>query len=95
MDAGPAPGLAVPLRLDGLALRLGLVVTGVGTAVLLYAVYYFAHRRHGLGRAAAVPVLFAGAVLALVLADHLLALYAAQELTTVCSFLLIGGDGRT
>ncbi|WP_068689299.1 proton-conducting transporter transmembrane domain-containing protein [Thermobifida halotolerans] len=91
----PALGLEVPLRLDGLALLLGLIVTGVGAVVLGYAVYYFAHREHGLGRVSSVLVLFAGAMLALVLADHLLALYVAWELTTVCSFLLIGDAGRS
>ncbi|MGI5149368.1 hydrogen gas-evolving membrane-bound hydrogenase subunit E [Plantactinospora sp. CA-294935] len=39
-------------------------------------------------------MLFAGAMLALVMADHLLALYVAWELTTVCSFLLIADSGR-
>ncbi|RBY78644.1 NADH ubiquinone oxidoreductase subunit NDUFA12 [Blastococcus sp. TF02-09] len=86
--------LEVPLRLDGLSLLLGLVVTGVGTLVLLYGVHYFADRRHGMVRTTAVLVLFAGAMLALVLADNVLALYVAWELTTVCSFLLIGDEGR-
>ncbi|HET7327737.1 MAG TPA: hydrogen gas-evolving membrane-bound hydrogenase subunit E [Nocardioidaceae bacterium] len=87
--------LAVPLRLDTLALLLALLVTGVGAVVLAYSVRYFAERDHGIGRTAAVMVLFAGSMLALVLADHLLALYVAWELTTVCSFLLIGDDGRS
>lgn len=86
--------LSVPLRLDGLALLLGLLVTGVGAAVLLYSYRYFADREGGLGLVAGVLVLFAGAMLALVLADHLLALYVAWELTTLCSFLLIGEDGH-
>ncbi|MGX5654694.1 hydrogen gas-evolving membrane-bound hydrogenase subunit E [Geodermatophilus nigrescens] len=90
----PALGLEVPLRLDGLSLLLGLVVTGVGTLVLLYGVHYFADRRDGMARTAGVLVFFAGAMLALVLADNVLALYVAWELTTVCSFLLIGDGGR-
>lgn len=44
------------------------------------------------GRAALVLVVFAGAMLGLVLADNLLVLYVFWELTTVCSFLLIGHD---
>ncbi|GAB3344726.1 hydrogen gas-evolving membrane-bound hydrogenase subunit E [Modestobacter lapidis] len=87
-------GLEVPLLLDGLSLLLGLVVTGVGALVLLYGVHYFAGREHGMARTSAVLVLFAGAMLGLVLADNVLALYVAWELTTVCSFLLIGDEGR-
>jgi len=90
----PTLQLQISLRLDGLALLLGLLVTGIGALVLLYATRYFQHRAHGLGRIAAVLVLFAGSMLALVLADNVLALYVAWELTTVCSFLLIGDDGQ-
>ncbi|MFY1671479.1 hydrogen gas-evolving membrane-bound hydrogenase subunit E [Plantactinospora sp. WMMB334] len=90
----PTLRLELPLRLDALALLLGLIITGVGTVVLLYGVRYFAGRRRGLGQTAVVLVLFAGVMLALVLADHLLALYVAWELTTVCSFLLIADGGR-
>lgn len=94
LDWAPALGLEIALRLDGLALLLGLVVTGVGALVLLYAIPYFAERETGLARTTAVLTLFAGAMLALVLADNVLALYVAWELTTVCSFLLIGDGGR-
>ena len=90
----PSLGLEVTLVLDGLSLLLGLVVSGVGALVLLYGVRYFADQGRGLGRTVAVMVLFAGAMLALVLADDVLTLYVAWELTTICSFLLIGDDGR-
>ncbi|SFE84025.1 hydrogen gas-evolving membrane-bound hydrogenase subunit E [Blastococcus tunisiensis] len=90
----PALGLELPLRLDALALVLALVVTGVGTLVLLYGIHYFADREQGLARTVGVLVFFAGAMLLLVLADDVLALYVAWELTTVCSFLLIGDGGR-
>ncbi len=91
----PALDLAVDLRLDGLSLLLCLVVSGVGTAVMLYAATYFAEREDGLARICALFVVFAGAMLALVLADHVLFLYVAWEVTTVCSFLLIGDAGAT
>ncbi len=38
---------------------------------------------------------FAGAMLGLVLVDDIFSLYLFWELTTVCSFLLVGGDGTT
>ena len=91
----PTLGLGVDLRLDALALLLALLVTGVGALVLAYASRYFAGRTEGLGRNAGVLTLFAGAMLALVLADSVLLLYVAWELTTVCSFLLIADDGTT
>ncbi len=91
----PALGLSIDLRLDGLALLFGLLVTGVGALALLYGVRYFAGRTEGLGRLSCMMTLFAGSMLALVLADHVLTLYVAWELTTVCSFLLIGDQGRT
>jgi multicomponent Na+:H+ antiporter subunit A len=90
----PALALEVPLVLDGLSLLLALVVTGIGMLVLLYGVPYFAGRERGMARTTAVLVLFAGAMLGLVLAGNVLALYVAWELTTVCSFLLIGDEGR-
>ena len=90
----PTLGLVVPLRLDVLSLVLGLVVTVVGVLVLLYAAAYLRERTDGLGRTAGLLVVFAGAMLALVLVDSLLGLYVAWELTTLCSFLLIGDGGR-
>ncbi len=89
----PALGLDVHLHMDGLSLLLSLLVSSVGALVLLYAWRYFEHRTEGLGRTAAVLVLFAGAMLGVVWADNVLLLYVAWELTTVCSFLLIGDDG--
>lgn len=87
-------GLRVPLRLDGLGLLLGLLVTGIGTVVMVYSVGYFTRRGPDITRHSPLLVFFAGSMLALVLADHLIGMYVAWELTTVCSFLLIGNGGR-
>ncbi|WP_276320638.1 proton-conducting transporter membrane subunit, partial [Phytoactinopolyspora endophytica] len=90
----PSLSLDVPLRLDGLALLAALVVAAVGALVLQYSRHYLAGRHEGTARLLGVLVLFAGSMLGLVLADHLLALYVFWELTTVCSFLLIGAADR-
>ncbi|HEY8543691.1 MAG TPA: hydrogen gas-evolving membrane-bound hydrogenase subunit E [Acidimicrobiales bacterium] len=83
-------GLAVDLHLDGFATTMTLIVTVVGVAVLLYASRYFAPDARDLGRLAGLLVLFAGSMVGLVLADHVIVLYACWELTSITSFLLIG-----
>ena len=83
-------GLSVDLRLDGLAATMSLIVAGVGVAVLLYAARYFAKDAPDLGRLAGLLVLFGGAMLGLVQADHVIVLYTCWELTSITSYLLIG-----
>ena len=89
----PALDLSVTLRLDALSLTLAALVTGVGALVLLYCARYFEPGDEGIGRFAGNLTAFAGSMLGLVLADDLLLLYVFWELTTVFSFLLIGGSG--
>ncbi|MFP5371408.1 MAG: Na+/H+ antiporter subunit A, partial [Actinomycetes bacterium] len=89
----PALELEVALRLDALGLFFAALVTGVGALVLLYCARYFDPGDDGLGRFGATLTGFAGSMLGLVLADDLLLLYVFWELTTVFSYLLIGGSG--
>jgi multicomponent Na+:H+ antiporter subunit A len=89
----PALDLQVSLRLDALGLTLAALVTGVGALVLLYCARYFEPGEEGTGRFAGNLTAFAGSMLGLVLADDLLLLYVFWELTTVFSYLLIGGSG--
>ena len=67
------------------------LVSGVGAAVFAYCPAYFGTARSN-PRTAATLVAFSGAMLGLVLADDLLALYLFWELTSVTSYLLIGYD---
>ena len=85
----PQLGLNFTFRLDGLALLFGLLITGIGLLVILYARYYLAER-DDLGRFYALLLLFMGAMLGMVLADNLLLLLLFWELTSLSSFLLIG-----
>ncbi|CAA9245080.1 MAG: Na(+) H(+) antiporter subunit A / Na(+) H(+) antiporter subunit B, partial [uncultured Blastococcus sp.] len=90
----PALDLDVALRLDALSLTFALLVTGVGALVLLYCARYVEPDDEGTARFAGTLTAFAGSMLGLVLADDLLLLYVFWELTTVFSYLLIGGAGR-
>ncbi|MBB3678188.1 Na+/H+ antiporter subunit A [Modestobacter versicolor] len=89
----PALDLTITLRLDQLSLTLAALVTGVGALVLVYCSRYFEPGDEGLARFAGTLTAFAGSMLGLVLADDMLLLYVFWELTTVFSFLLIGGSG--
>ncbi|MGW0854916.1 Na+/H+ antiporter subunit A [Streptomyces sp. NPDC002690] len=86
----PAYDVSVDLRLDALGELMVLLAAGVGTLVLLYCASYFTDDTPQLARFAGNLLAFAGAMLALVLADDLITLYVFWELTTVFSYLLIG-----
>jgi multicomponent Na+:H+ antiporter subunit A len=85
-------GLAIDLRLDGMAATMTLIVSGMGVLILLYAHSYFDAGTADLGRLAGLLVLFAGAMVGLVQADHLLLLYSCWEITSITSYLLIGNS---
>ncbi|HEX2119056.1 MAG TPA: proton-conducting transporter membrane subunit, partial [Acidimicrobiales bacterium] len=85
-------GLAVDLRFDGMAATMTLIVSGIGVLILLYARSYFSPATLNLGRLAGLLVLFAGAMVGLVQADHLLLLYTCWEITSITSYLLIGNN---
>ncbi|MFC5170950.1 Na+/H+ antiporter subunit A [Streptomyces mutomycini] len=82
--------VSVALRLDALAELMVLLAAGVGMLVLLYCASYFTDDSPKLAPFAGNLLAFAGAMLALVLADDLITLYVFWELTTVFSYLLIG-----
>jgi len=88
-DWVPALNLAVSVRLDGLSLLFGLLVTGVGTLILVYAGAYLKGDVR-LGRLWMFLLLFMAAMLGLVLANNLLTLFIFWELTSITSYLLIG-----
>lgn len=69
----PALGVALRLRLDGLALAFALVVLLVGCLVLAYAVNYLPRGRHGWFYA--LLTFFAAAMLGLVLADDVVLMW--------------------
>ncbi len=87
--------LELALRFDAFALVMTLLVSGIGFLVFVYAVGYFSHIQPGQARLAGLMALFAGAMLGVVWADHLIALFIAWELTSITSYLLIGNNDRS
>ncbi len=86
----PEIELNLDFALNPLSAVLALLVTGVGTLVLIYCAWYFRPNDPDIWRFSGVLTAFAGAMLGLVLADNIYLLYIFWELTTVLSFLLIG-----
>ncbi|GAB4524351.1 MAG: putative monovalent cation/H+ antiporter subunit A [Haliangiales bacterium] len=87
----PAFGVALGFRLDGLALTFGVLVTGIGALIVLYAGGYLAaYTGRERGRFYRYLLLFMAAMLGVVLSDNLITLFVFWELTSVASFLLIG-----
>jgi multicomponent K+:H+ antiporter subunit A len=89
----PAIGLNANFRLDGLALMFGLLITGIGLLIILYAAWYL-HHDDPAGKFFSQLMLFMAAMLGIVLSDNLLLLVVFWELTSVSSFLLIGYWGH-
>ncbi|WP_277954179.1 hydrogen gas-evolving membrane-bound hydrogenase subunit E [Saccharopolyspora soli] len=89
----PLLGLEFSFRLDPLALLMTVLVAGIGALVLVYSDAYFSPGSGAAKRSAPLLLAFAGAMLGLVLADDLITVYVFWELTTICSFLLVGQAG--
>ncbi len=93
-DSSPL-GLNFSLYLDGLSALFGLIITGIGTLVVLYTGYYFDHpaddkQPHLEARFFAYILLFMFAMLGVVLAGDLITMFIFWEGTSISSFLLIG-----
>ncbi|MCB1068988.1 MAG: NADH-quinone oxidoreductase subunit L [Verrucomicrobia bacterium] len=96
-QAGHPEPLEQPLLLDGLAVMMVMIIGVVGGGIGIHAIGYMQeHREHhpeGPDRRASfffVVFLFLSAMFGLVLADSLPLLLLFWEITTLCSFLLIG-----
>ncbi|WP_426752287.1 hydrogen gas-evolving membrane-bound hydrogenase subunit E [Myxococcus sp. Y35] len=89
----PDLGIDFALRLDALALLMALLITGLGTLVVIYAGRYLVHHEV-LGRFYGWLLLFMGGMLGIVLADNTLLLFVCWEVTTFASFILIGFEHK-
>jgi multicomponent Na+:H+ antiporter subunit A len=85
----PSVGINLSFYLDGLSLLFALLITGIGTLVILYTAGYLAEDEH-IDRFYAFTLIFMASMLGLVLANNVITLYVFWELTSVSSFLLIG-----
>ncbi len=90
----PDLGVEVALLADGLSITFVLLITGIGTLILIYASGYFGSDPR-LGRFYGFILVFMGAMLGVVLADNLITLFVFWELTSVSSYLLIGFNHET
>lgn len=85
----PSLGLSFTLVLDSFSLLFALLISGIGTLVTFYSIFYL-DRDEDLNRFYAYILLFMGAMFGVVLSDNLLTLYMFWEITSISSFLLIG-----
>lgn len=88
VDWIPSLGINFTAYLDGLSLIMALLITGMGSLVVLYSIYYLSSS-DSFPHFYAYLLLFMGAMLGVVLSDNLLVLYVFWELTSISSFLLI------
>ncbi|MDO4681905.1 MAG: proton-conducting transporter membrane subunit [Lautropia sp.] len=87
----PALDLPLAFRIDSLSAVMLLLISGVGSAVFVYAAGYLAgHPQQR--RLYVLLALFAAAMIGCVTADHLVLLFLFWEATSLLSFLLVGFD---
>ncbi|MBJ3774483.1 putative monovalent cation/H+ antiporter subunit A [Acuticoccus mangrovi] len=91
VEWAPSLGVRYSHFIDGLSLTFALLVTGIGTFIVVYAGGYLSGHGHH-GRFLSFLFLFMGSMLGLVVADDLISLFIFYELTSITSFLLIGFD---
>jgi multicomponent Na+:H+ antiporter subunit A len=85
----PSLGLSLSFYIDGLSLLFVLLITGIGSFIVLYASDYMPKDRN-IGRFFLWLFAFMAAMLGLVTADNLLLLFVFWELTSITSYMLIG-----
>ncbi|KAA5537608.1 hydrogen gas-evolving membrane-bound hydrogenase subunit E [Paenimyroides baculatum] len=85
----PSLGISLDFKIDGLSMLFGLMITGIGTLIYLYAAEYL-KRDENIHRFYCYLTLFMGAMLGVVLSDNLITLFVFWELTSISSFFLIG-----
>ncbi|MBO0998324.1 Na+/H+ antiporter subunit A [Bacillus sp. SD075] len=86
----PSLGIHVDFYVDGLGLLFALLITGIGSLVVLYSIFYLSKEKERLNQFYVFLLLFMGAMLGVVLSDNLIVLYSFWEFTSLSSFLLIG-----
>ncbi|PSQ31131.1 Na+/H+ antiporter subunit A [Halobacteriales archaeon QS_9_67_15] len=85
----PNYGVSLAFYVDGLALLIGTLASGVGVLVFIYSGGYM-HGEPGQAKYYATLLAFMGSMLGVAFAADLIALFVFWELTSVSSFLLIG-----
>ncbi len=89
----PSFGVNLSFYIDSLSLVFALLISGIGTLVMIYAGGYLAGHPQ-LGRFFLYMLLFMTAMLGLVLSGNIITLFIFWELTSLSSYLLIGFNHR-
>ncbi|MBI1992816.1 MAG: putative monovalent cation/H+ antiporter subunit A [Deltaproteobacteria bacterium] len=89
----PTMGINLSFYADGLSLLFVLLISGIGTLVLIYSGGYLKGHPQ-LGRFYSFILIFMASMLGLVLADNAITLFVFWELTSLSSYLLIGFDHK-
>jgi multicomponent Na+:H+ antiporter subunit A len=85
----PSLQVNLGLRIDGLSLLFGLIISGIGSLVFVYASHYLNGDKN-LNKLYLYLLLFMGSMLGVVFSDNLLLLFVFWELTSFTSYFLIG-----
>jgi len=85
----PGLGISLNFMVDGLALVFALLISGIGTFILIYAGSYLRGHKD-LARFYVIILSFMASMLGLVLSDNLITFFVFWELTSITSYLLIG-----
>jgi multicomponent Na+:H+ antiporter subunit A len=86
----PSFGINFIAYVDGLGLLFAMLITGIGSLVVLYSIYYLDKKKEQLHNFYVYLMMFMGAMLGVVLSDNVIVLYMFWEFTSISSFLLIG-----
>ncbi len=84
-----AAGVNLSFCLDGLSWLFALLITGIGTLIVIYSGAYF-DAQSEIERLYSYLFIFMASMLGLVLSNNLITLFVFWELTSLTSFLLIG-----
>ena len=87
----PEIGLNLAFRMDGLSMLFALLITGIGTLVVLYTHAYL-HKHVHQHRFVMYTLMFMASMLGIALSDNILLLFIFWELTSFTSYLMIGFD---
>ena len=85
----PGLGITLDFMVDGLALMFALLISGIGTFILIYAGSYLKGHQD-LARFYVIMLSFMASMLGLVLSDNLITFFVFWELTSITSYMLIG-----
>lgn len=90
MEWIPSLDISFTSYLDGLSVLFSILITGIGSLVVLYSIFYLDKTKEQLHNFYIYLLMFMTAMLGVVQSDHVITLYLFWELTSISSFLLIG-----